>query len=311
MPNVDLVNDPKYFGVHTTGEENPLHDDDPSNDWRFDSWQNERNLWREWHGKQEEAKANLVRDAAAEGLTGDEALTRAGFENRKEAGKHAFTMYGNNGYYARMGAAADPGWEYDWASGRKFNKGTADKYANGTLGTRWESINRTEREEFNKAQKYMQQGLTDYGQQANAELFNRQKGGHFNLDPRTGLWYSGAGANDPNNVWVDQFGRRAGSKTASAPKGSLGNAAASNTSNWSSGLMGSKNTGITGGSTYRPFLNTDPKNSNYGAWGSTMGKPQARGAQQKSTLTGESDQYAGPNKTTVPGLGGSLYSQVR
>lgn len=213
----DLVNDPRYEGIHTTSEENPLHDDDPSNDWRFESWKRERDLWREWHAKQEDAVAKLVQQGAESGDDADTTLRKAGFENRKEHGMAMFSRFGNNGFYATQGAAADPGWTYDWARGMKYNHGTADKYANGTLGTRWVPINETERAERNKAVQYQKAGLTDYGRQANAEAFNRTKGGHFNRDARTGLWYSGSGVDDPNNIWVNQYGQR-----ASAPRPQMG-----------------------------------------------------------------------------------------
>lgn len=201
----DLVGDPRLADVNQPVGPNPLHDDDPSNDDQAEAWLANANLWREWAARQDEAIAKLVQEGAELGQSAEQTLTKAGFQNRKEYGKHAFTMYGTGGYYSQMGAAADPGWEYDWARGVKRNMGTDDLSARD----RWVPINATEFAERAKAQNYAKAGVNDYGMQANAEAFKRAvKTGHFHQDPKTGNWYSGSSPEDPNNNWTDSYGRK-------------------------------------------------------------------------------------------------------
>ncbi len=206
----DLVGDPRLANVNQPSGPNPLHDDDPSNDDQYEAWKANADLWREWAAKQDEAIARLVQQGAASGQSAEQTLAKAGFKNQKEQGMHAYTMYGTGGYYSQMGAAADPGWRYDWNTGLKYNMGTDDLSAR----TRGVPINANEYAERQKAQQYAAQGVNDYGMQANSEAFKRAvSAGHFRQDPKTGNFYSGGSPTDPANKWVDKYGRAINSNT--------------------------------------------------------------------------------------------------
>lgn len=238
----DLVNDPRLAGVNQPGP-NPLQDDDPSNDASFDQWKAQADLWREWSAKQDEALAKAVQQGAESGQSGDQVLAGLGFVNAKEQGQHAYTMYGNGGYYSQMGAAADPGWVYNWSTGQKYNKGTSDKYANGELGTRWVPINSTEYAEYAKAQKYSAAGLNNYGAQANAEAFKKAvSAGHFHKDPVSGNYYSGSSPDDPANLWANANGQNLTGRTG----GTVGKGGVSSAYGGTGGYAGSSGYGASG-----------------------------------------------------------------
>lgn len=201
----DLVGDPRLANVNQPSGPNPLHDDDPSNDDQYEAWKANADLWREWAAKQDEAIARLVQQGGAQGQTAEQTLAKAGFKNAKEQGMHAYTMYGTGGYYSQMGAAADPGWKYDWSTGLKYNIGTDDLSAR----TRGVPINANEYAERAKSQQYAAAGVNDYGMQANSEAFKRAvSAGHFKQDPKTGNYYSGTNPADAGNTWVDKYGRK-------------------------------------------------------------------------------------------------------
>lgn len=184
--------DPKHYGPYQNGEI---------------SWeeipQEIKDRWREWNRQEE--------DLVVRGLEKGNSLEDLGYKNAPDQGKSMFARFGQGGLFSEYGANVDPGWVYDWASGRKYNKGTSDKYANGELGTRWEPISQSEWQGYQQAQQLKGAGLNTYGQQATAASFNRIKGGHFQYDPKSGNYYNvGLGnGNDPSTwEWVDPYGRK-------------------------------------------------------------------------------------------------------
>ena len=171
-----------------------------------DYWSEERVANRERWRKgvqllQDNVGNELTRAAGESGADADSTLTKLGFRNQKDYGKHIWGQFSNEGLYSTQGAAVDPNLDYDWARGVKtYRPGTEN--AGQSI-----PINATEKAEYAKAQQYRAAGLKGYGQMANAHLFqNVMSPGQFAVGPN-GIRYNIRP--DGTVEYKDQYGRPA------------------------------------------------------------------------------------------------------
>lgn len=173
-----------------------------------------RERWRKGSNLLQDNVARQTEMDARAGLTGDQSLNRMGFHDQKDRGKYIFGQFGNEGLYAREGAAVDPNLNYDWATGRATWKAGTDNAGKSR------AINANERAEYEKARGYRDQGLQGYGQQANATSFQKAaNAGQFTWNDKLGLYVNPgqAAAGDYGNwQFYDKLGRR-----VATPRGDL------------------------------------------------------------------------------------------
>ena len=206
----DLVGDPQYYGI----DQDKGDPSDPEY-WSPERVEN-RNKFREWANKQQDAAEQATILGAQQGMDADSVLSKLGFADRKDQGKYIWNLYGNNGLFATQGGAVDPNLDYDWARGIKTWKPGTDNAGKSMR------INDTERQMYDQAQQQRGAGLKGWGQMQNANKFAQIRDQHFGKDPKTGLYWNipqnGGNGMDPSTwQWKDQYGR-----TVAAPKGDLG-----------------------------------------------------------------------------------------